>query len=128
MPDDSYVVPTFHTDDPFAFTHQGATRVDPVPALGKIFGSAADWAELSANLRAVQEYIARTGRVPFVGEYGAMDHPVVPLAQRSECFRAMSAAYASIGVQSCAWGYSNTSACATVRTGCRAWWRRSARL
>lgn len=108
LPNDPYVVPTFHTYDPFNFTHQGATWVNPAPPLGRTFGSDADYQELNANLQRVKEYIARTGRVPFIGEYGAIDHPQVPLEQRIEYYRTVSAAYASIGVQSCAWGYTNT--------------------
>jgi endoglucanase len=46
--------------------------------------------------------------VPFIGEYGAIDHPKVPLAEREKYYRTITAAYASIGVQSCAWAYTNT--------------------
>lgn len=108
LPSDPYVVPTFHTYDPFFFTHQGATWVTPVPPLGQTFGSAADYNELNANLQKVRDYITRTGRVPFVGEYGAIDEPSVPLAERIKYYATLSSAYASIGVQSCAWGYTNT--------------------
>jgi endoglucanase len=108
MPDDPYVVPTFHTYDPFEFTHQGATWANPTPPLGRTFGSAADHQELEANLQRVKDYMARTGRVPFIGEYGAIDHPQVPLSQRIAYYETVSSAFASIGVQSCAWGYTNT--------------------
>jgi endoglucanase len=50
--------------------------------------------------------MSRTGRVPFAGEYGAYDQ--IPLAQRAVYYRTVSAAFASIGIQSCAWGYANT--------------------
>lgn len=108
MPADPYVVPTIHTYDPFPFTHQGATWVSPVQPVGRVFGSAADYAELDANLQRVRDYITRTGRVPFVGEYGAIDDTGIPLAQRILYYRQISSAYASIGVQTCAWGYTNT--------------------
>jgi len=108
LPDDPYVVPTFHNYDPMAFTHQGADWVDPAPPLERTYGSAQDYAELEANLQKVRDYIQRTGRVPFLGEYGAIDHPQVPLSERIKYYRTMSSAYASIGVQSCAWGYTNT--------------------
>jgi len=54
----------------------------------------------------VKDYIERTGRVPFVGEYGAYERR--PLAERNEYYETVSEAFASIGVQSCAWGYTNT--------------------
>lgn len=108
LPSDPYVVPTIHTYDPFNFTHQGASWVTPTPPLGRVFGGAADYAELDANLQKVRDYMTRTGRVPFVGEYGAIDDTGVPLAQRILYYGTITSAYASIGVQTCAWGYTNT--------------------
>jgi endoglucanase len=105
-PDDPYLVPTLHSYDPFEFTHQGATFVSPVLPTGRAFGTTADNQQLDANLVKVQNFMTRTGRVPFVGEYGAYEG--VPIDQRVAYYRTMSSAYASIGVQSCAWGYTNT--------------------
>jgi endoglucanase len=34
LPDDPYLVPTFHYYEPFAFTHQGATFIHPSPPWG----------------------------------------------------------------------------------------------
>ncbi|GAA0328610.1 glycoside hydrolase family 5 protein [Sphingomonas oligophenolica] len=107
MPADPNVVPTFHSYDPFMFTHQGATFITPTPPLGRRFGGPTDIAGLNANLQAVQDYMARTGRVPFLGEYGANDDPAIPVSERINYYGTMSAAYASIGVQSCAWAYTN---------------------
>ena len=108
MPADPYVVPTFHSYDPFMFTHQGATFIKPTPPLGRALGSAADVAELNRNLQAVRNFMTRTGRVPFMGEYGATDNPAVRVNDRITYYRMMTSAYASIGVQSCAWAYANT--------------------
>lgn len=108
LPDDANLVVTIHTYDPFNFTHQGATWISPTPPLGRVFGSAADYRELDANLAMVRAYMQRTGRQVFVGEYGANDNPAIPLAQRILYYGAVSSAYASIGVQSCAWAYANT--------------------
>jgi endoglucanase len=105
LPDDPYVVPTFHDYDPFEFTHQGATFVHPSPPFGRSFGSAEDAAVLQGNLEKVRAYMVRTGRVPFLGEYGAIE--TVPPGQRLAWYRATSSAFASIGVASCAWGYRN---------------------
>ena len=109
LPDDPYVVPTFHYYDPFPFTHQGAKWVKPTPPpIGATFGSKKDITELNASLDKVKAYMKRTGRVPFVGEFGAIDIPQMPVAQRINYYATVSAAYASIGVQSCAWAYTNT--------------------
>ncbi len=105
LPDDPYVVPTFHYYDPFEFTHQGARFVQPSPPFGRRFGSPADASQLRGSLSKVRAYVARTGRVPFVGEYGAIE--TIPPDQRAAYYHAVSAAFASLGVASCAWGYRN---------------------
>ena len=106
FPNDPNIVPTFHYYDPFDFTHQGATFVNPVLPTGRQFGTAADNAQLDANLVKIMNFMNRTGRVPFAGEYGAYDQ--IPLDQRVAYYRTISSAFASIGIQSCAWGYTNT--------------------
>jgi endoglucanase len=105
LPDDRYVVPTFHYYDPFAFTHQGANWLSHAPPIGRPYGNAADKILLDQAIGKAKDYIARTGRVPILGEYGATDDPRVPLAQRVRYYRTISAAFASVGVQSCLWGY-----------------------
>jgi endoglucanase len=106
FPNDPNIVPTFHYYDPFDFTHQGATFVSPVLPTGRQFGTPADNAQLDANLVKAMNFMTRTGRVPFMGEYGAYDQ--IPLDQRVAYYRTISSAFASIGIQSCAWGYTNT--------------------
>lgn len=105
LPNDPYVVPTFHYYDPFEFTHQGATFVHPSPPFGRSFGGPADAAQLQIALAKVKAFMARTGRVPFVGEYGAIE--TIPLDQRTLYYRTVSSAFASVGIASCAWGYRN---------------------
>ena len=104
FPDDPYVVPTFHYYTPVNFGFPEADWLDP-PSRDD-FGTPADRAEIERDLAKVAGYIARTGRVPFVGEYGA--YQTRPLAERAEYYETLSEAFASIGVQSCAWGYTNT--------------------
>ena len=106
FPDDPNIVPTFHYYDPFGFTHQGARFIHPMLPTGRTFGTADDNAQLDAALGKVRDFMRRTGRVPFAGEYGAYDQ--IPLDQRAAYYRTVSAAFASIGIQSCAWGYANT--------------------
>lgn len=108
LPNDPYVVATVHIYDPFDFTHQGATWITPTPPLGRTFGTASDYSQLDTNLLSLQAYMQRTGRSVFVGEYGANDDPAIPLEQRVLYYTTMSRAYASVGVQSCAWAYTNT--------------------
>jgi endoglucanase len=105
LPDDPNVVPTVHYYDPFEFTHQGATFIHAPPPFGRTFGNAADQAQLEANLAKVRAYVARTGRVPFVGEYGAIE--TIPLDQRALYYHTVTSAFASLGIASCAWGYRN---------------------
>jgi endoglucanase len=75
-----------------------ATRLD--------FGTPADIADLRTVLTKLTNYMATTGRVPFAGEYGA--HESKPVVERAKYYSLVSAAFASVGVQSCAWGYTNT--------------------
>jgi endoglucanase len=104
FPDDAHVVPTFHFYDPANF---GLDKADWLtPTVKERYGSPADLRQLDAALARVKAYIQRTGRVPFVGEYGAWDRR--PVAERAKYYPMVSAAWASIGVQSCAWGYTNT--------------------
>jgi endoglucanase len=106
LPDDPYVVPTFHYYEPFLFTHQGASwMADGGPPFGRPYGSAADKALLDGHLAELRAYMERTGRVPVLGEYGAQDDPRLPIEQRARYYRTISSAFASLGVQSCAWGY-----------------------
>jgi endoglucanase len=105
LSDDPFLVPTFHYYEPFDFTHQGATWVEHPPAFGRSYGTLADIARLQQDLESVKAYMRRTGRAPVMGEFGAQDDPRVPLSQRLLYYRTISAAFASVGVQSCAWGY-----------------------
>jgi endoglucanase len=105
LPDDPYVVPTFHYYQPFAFTHQGETWLAHPPKFGRGYGSAADKAMLDRDLKAVKAYMDRTGRTPVLGEFGATNDPRVPLEVRIRYYHTISSAFASIGVPSCAWGY-----------------------
>ena len=115
LPNDAYLIATFHTYDPFFFTHQGATWITPVPPMGVTFGSAADLAEIDANVRRVQDFMARTGRPVFMGEYGAID--AIPIDQRALYYRQMHDRYAAAGVHGCVWGYTNSFAFRDAATG-----------
>lgn len=106
LPDDPNVFPTFHYYEPFDFTHQGASWVTPSPPMGRRYGKADDFARLDADTAKVRAYIARTGKVPFVGEFGA--NGVIPLYDRVHYQMTVRLALDRLGVGSCAWGYTNT--------------------
>lgn len=107
LPADPNVYPTFHYYEPFDFTHQGASWVAPnIPPLGRKYGSAADHARLAVDVKKVQSYIARTGRIPFMGENGAYES--APLDQRIAYHQAVSNAFQPTGIGRCVWAYTNT--------------------
>ena len=106
LPDDDHVFPTFHYYSPFDFTHQGAGWVSPIPPLGRTYGSAADRAGLATDVRKIRDYIARSGKIPLMGEFGAYE--TAPLAQRVTYYKATRRAFETVGTGACAWAYSNS--------------------
>ena len=108
LPDDPNVYPTFHYYAPFAFTHQGASWTEPnMPPVGRTFGSAEDLAQGQRDVSKVLAFIARTGKVPFMGETGAYDKHLTT-AQRAAYHRTVREAFEGTGVAICTWAYANT--------------------
>lgn len=112
MLDDANVVPTFHYYEPMPFTHQGASWTVPPYPKGATYGSLKDLAQLNRTVADARAYMERTGRVPFIGEYGAVES--IPSSERAAYFADVTNAFASIGIQSCVWGYVNNF---TLRDG-----------
>ncbi len=106
LPDDPNVIPTFHYYDPFDFTHQGATWVNPSPPMGRAYGTAEDEARLKSDVQKVRDYIAKTGKTPFMGEFGA--NGPIPLYQRLKYMLTVRRAFDDVGIGMCAWGFTNT--------------------
>jgi endoglucanase len=115
LPDDPNIVPTFHYYDPFEFTHQGATWVDPSPPMGRIFGSEKDVGALAQDVGKVRDYIKQTGKTPFMGEFGANEK--IPVEQRVVYQRTVRTAFDNVGIGMCAWGYTNTFPLWDQKTG-----------
>ncbi len=108
LPEDPNIHPTFHYYDPFTYTHQGAEWTAPdVPPVGRAFPTTEDAAQLARDVAAVQTYIARTGKTPFMGEVGAFDRHI-SLADRVKYHRMITDAFAPTGIGVCVWAYANT--------------------
>jgi endoglucanase len=106
LPDDPHIVPTFHYYEPFDFTHQGATWVKPVPPVGRAYGTDADVERLTRDVGKLRAYIKRTGKTPFMGEFGA--NGPIPLDERVMYQRTVRIAFDTTGIGMCAWGFTNT--------------------
>ena len=115
VPDDPNLIATFHYYDPFNFTHQGAPWIDPVMPTGVTYGSAADASQLAADVQKARDYMARTGRPLFLGEYGVYEG--VPLAQRAAYYEAVTDAFHAADIDGCVWGYQNTMPFRDYATG-----------
>jgi endoglucanase len=71
LPNDANLIVTIHDYNPFAFTHQGAEWVSPVPPTGVTCCSAAQVADMTGPLDVAKAWGA-TKRYPvYVGEFGA---------------------------------------------------------
>lgn len=105
-PGDERIVVTFHYYDPFDFTHQGAPWITPQLPTGRIFPSGTDLADLQANVQLARDFMTRTGRPLFLGEYGAYEG--ISVSQRADYYKAVHDAFAAADIDGCVWAYTNT--------------------
>jgi endoglucanase len=74
LPNDSNLTVTFHLYDPFNFTHQGASWVNPMPPVGTSWtGTAAQKAEIDKKLDQAVAWAITNSRPLFMGEFGVYD-------------------------------------------------------
>jgi endoglucanase len=106
-PNDQRIIVTFHYYDPFDFTHQGAPWITPnPPPFGRAFPIGTDLADLQANVQLARDFMTRTGRPLFLGEYGAYEG--ISVAQRADYYKAVRDAFFAANVDGCVWAYTNT--------------------
>ncbi len=103
LPDDPYLIATFHYYDPFDFTHQGASFLASPPPFGRVFGTPQDLSEVDSSVAKVQDFMNRTGRPVFMGEYGAIQ--TIPSVNRALYYQTVTDAFRAADVDGCVWGY-----------------------
>ena len=106
LPDDDRIIVTFHYYDPFSFTHQGAPWITPQQPTGRIFPSGTDLADLQANIQLAQDFMTRTGKPLFLGEFGVYEG--VSVADRATWYKAVHDGFEGVNVDGCVWAYTNT--------------------
>lgn len=106
LPDDPYLIATFHYYDPFEFTHQGASFLANPPPFGRTFGSTADLAEVDASVAKAQAFMNNTGRPLFLGEYGAIQ--TIPTQNRALYYKTITDAFRAANIDGCVWGYTSS--------------------
>ncbi|NJM50843.1 MAG: glycoside hydrolase family 5 protein [Sphingomonadales bacterium] len=105
-PKDPNVIATFHFYEPFNFTHQGASWVNPSPPAPASFGSEEDYAWLDKMADATIKFQQRTGVPLFLGEFGAIDS--APLKERARYTYAVRKQAEALNIGWCVWAYTNT--------------------
>ena len=105
-PEDPNVIATFHFYEPFAFTHQGASWVDPSPPAPRKFGVEGDAEWFNKMTAATTSFTERTGVPLFLGEFGAIDS--ADLTERVRYTYAVRRHAEKLGIPWCTWSYTNT--------------------
>ncbi len=100
---DANLVATFHDYSPHAFTHQGATWMEPKMPVGRRWGSNADIADLKLTYKLARDFKARTGLPVLVGEFGVIDK--VSLPERMAWTKTRRKTMEANGLSWCIWDF-----------------------
>lgn len=105
-PEDDRIILTFHSYQPYDFTHQGAFFADPPPPTGREWGSDEEYRDLDQAVARAAQFAAEHGHPMFLGEFGVYEE--VPLDQRVKWTRAMRETAEAHGFGWCYWDYATT--------------------
>ncbi len=105
-PEDDRIILTFHSYEPYDFTHQGASFSDDPPPVGMRWGSNEDreLMEMGANMAAT--FANQQGYPILLGEFGVYED--VPLDQRVGWTRAMREFAEERNIGWCYWDFATT--------------------
>ncbi|HEX2714996.1 MAG TPA: glycoside hydrolase family 5 protein [Candidatus Acidoferrales bacterium] len=78
LPNDANLIVTVHNYQPFAFTHQGATWIHPVPPTGVLCCNAHQQAAAIAPLATAKAWSDAAGYPIFLGEFGSNSKADMP--------------------------------------------------
>ena len=105
-PEDDRIILTFHTYDPYEFTHQGAFFADPPPPVGTRWGTPDDIKQMTLGADLAARFAMEQGHPIFMGEFGVYEE--VPLDQRVKWTRAMRELADERNISWCYWDYATT--------------------
>lgn len=80
---DRNIIVTFHSYEPFRFTHQGAPWVSDAKDWKNVPFTAADAARIAADYDTVARWSKANDRPILLGEFGAYDRSGTPIAERA---------------------------------------------
>ncbi|WP_300391490.1 glycoside hydrolase family 5 protein [Henriciella sp.] len=105
-PEDDRIILTFHSYEPYNFTHQGASFADDPPPVGTRWGSNEDRDLMALGADMAAEFARDQGRPILLGEFGVYED--VPLDQRVAWTRAMREFAEERNIGWCYWDYATT--------------------
>ena len=105
-PEDDRIILTFHSYEPYSFTHQGASFAESPPPTGTRWGTPEDREAMELGANMAVEFAVEQGHPIFMGEFGVYED--VPLDQRVGWTRAMRESAEARNIGWCYWDYATT--------------------